>query len=206
MKWRYMTYIVPASFIHASQETIVRSVGKRIVPPTVRIVVFKPPAITVGYFQNVEEEVNLEEAKKCGLDIMRRPTAGGAIIQSEDAPGWEIYVPEILPNLPPIIEESYEYLSKPIIEFFNMMGIDAKFRPKNDIEVNGKKISGMGQFRESGGILHTGTFLFDFDIPLMIKVLKLPIEKFSDKAIKSFEERITQLNVRKGSNPLSKKL
>lgn len=196
-----MTYIVPASFIHASQETIVRSVGKRIVPPTVRIVVFKPPAITVGYFQNVEEEVNLEEAKKCGLDIMRRPTAGGAIIQSEDAPGWEIYVPEILPNLPPIIEESYEYLSKPIIEFFNMMGIDAKFRPKNDIEVNGKKISGMGQFRESGGILHTGTFLFDFDIPLMIKVLKLPIEKFSDKAIKSFEERITTVKREKGFKP-----
>jgi len=205
--WRCLgIYRAPASHIHASQEVITRSVGKGLSPPTIRIVVYDPPAVTIGYFQNLEEEVNVDKLKELGVDVMRRPTGGGTVLMTgpegpEDAPGWEIYVPEDWCDVLKDIDKSYEYLSRPIVEFFRMLGIEANFRPKNDIEVRGKKISGVGQYRESGGILHTGTFLFDFDIKLMLKVLKMPIEKISDKAIKSFEERLTTVKREVGFKP-----
>jgi len=204
--WRFMVCIGSAKYIHASQEAIIRGVKEGKSPPTVRIEFFKPAAITIGCYQNVDEEVNVREAKKRGLDIMRRLTSGGAILQSQDAAAWDIYIPDRWPDLPPVIEDSFEYLSKPAIEFFRMMGIDARFRLKNDIEVGGKKISGVAQHREDGVVFHSGTLLLDFDVPLMMRVLKLPIEKLDGKAIKSFEERITTVKREKGFKPSFEKV
>lgn len=205
--WRCLgIYKAPASHIHASQEVLTRSVGKKYAPPTIRIVVYDPPAVTIGYFQNVEEEVDLDKLRELGIDVMRRPTGGGAVLMvgpdgPEDVPGWEIYVPEDWDKILEDIDKSYEYLSRPIIEFYRMLGIKTSFRPKNDIETKSRKISGVAQYREAGGILHTGTFLLDFDIKLMLQVLKLPIEKISDKAIKSFEERLTTVKREVGFKP-----
>ncbi len=197
--WRCLgIYVAPASHIHASQEVITRSVGRGYSPPTIRIVIYEPPAVTIGYFQSVEEEVELDKLRKLGIDVMRRPTGGGAVLMtgpegSKDVPGWEIYIPENWNDIVKDVDKSFEYLSQPIVELLHMLGIKARFRPKNDIEVGSKKIAGVGQYREYGGILHTGTLLIDFDINLMLNVLKIPIEKISDKAIKSFEERITTI-------------
>lgn len=206
MNWRFMVCTGSAKYIHASQEAIIEGVKEGKSPPTVRIEFFKPSAITIGCYQNVYEEVNVREAKKYGLDIMRRLTSGGAVLQSQDAAAWDIYILDTWPDLPPVIEDSFEYLSKPAIEFFRMMEIDARFRLKNDIEVGGKKISGVAQHRENGVVFHSGTLLLDFDVSLMMKVLKLPTEKLGDKAIKSFEERITTVKREKGFKPSFEKV
>ncbi|RLG01936.1 lipoate--protein ligase family protein [Thermococci archaeon] len=205
--WRSLgVYKATAAEIHASQEVITQAVGNGIVPPTIRIVVYDPPAVTIGYHQNLESSVNIDALKRKGYEVMRRATGGGAVLMKgpdgpEDAPGWEIYVPETFPNLPYDLKENYKYLSRPVVEVYRTLGVNAKFRGKNDIEVNGKKIAGVGQFRSSGGILHTGTFLFDFDVKEMLEVIKHPIEKISDKMIKSFEERVTTVKKETGKKP-----
>jgi len=119
----------------------------------------------------------------------------------DDTPGWEIWIPESLLNVRDV-EKMYEHLIQVPVKAFHYLGVrDAKFRPKNDIEVRGRKISGTGIYVNSGGILFCGTVLLDLDVELMLKVLKLPIEKISDKAIKSFEERVTTVKREVGYKP-----
>jgi len=205
--FRYLgIYYGSAAEIHASQEVLMESVGKGLSPPTARICIYRPPAITIGYFQDVFEEVNVKEARRLGLDIMRRPTAGGTVLMkgpegSEDVPGWEIWVHEKFKGLPDDIEERYYYLTLPMIEVLNKLGIDAKFRAKNDIEVKGRKIAGVGECVINNGLLHTGTLLIDFDIPTMLKVLRIVPEKISDKHIKIVSERITTIKRELGYKP-----
>jgi lipoate-protein ligase A len=89
----------------------------------------------------------------------------------------------------------------PIKAFHNLGVTKATFRPKNDIEVNGRKISGTGIYTEYDGVLFCGTVLLDFNVELMLKLLKLPIEKLSDKVVKSFEERLTTVKRELGFKP-----
>jgi lipoate-protein ligase A len=205
--WRNLgIYIAPAAHIHASQEIITRAVGGGVAPPTFRIVIYEPPAITIGFLQDPLEEVNIEESKNLGINIMRRPTAGGAILMmgpsgSIDVPGWEIYIPERYDSMLRDIDGSFEFLSQPIVMCLRELGLKASFRPKNDIEVGKRKIAGIGQYRDSGGILHTGTLLIDFDVKLMLKVLKISTEKLRDKDVKSFEERVTWVKRELGFKP-----
>jgi lipoate-protein ligase A len=212
MVWRNLgIYMAPAAHIHASQEAITRAVGKGKAPPSIRMVIYEPPAVTIGFFQDSFEEVNVEEVKRLGIDVIRRPTGGGAVLMmgpsgSIDVPGWEIYIPEEYDPRLKNLDESFELLSQPAIMCLRELGLKASFRPKNDIEVNRRKIAGVGQYRDSGGILHTGTLLIDFDVELMLKVLKIPVEKLRDKGIKSFEERVTWIKRELGFKPSLKEL
>ena len=207
MMWRNLgIYVAPAAYIHASQEAITRAVGRGLSPPSFRIVIYEPPAVTIGFLQDPLEEVNVEEAKKLNIDVMRRPTAGGAVLMagpsgSIDVPGWEIYVPEHYDPRFKDLDESFELLSQPLVMCLQELGLKASFRRKNDVEVNKRKIAGVGQYRDSGGILHTGTLLIDFDVGLMLRVLKVPVEKLCDKGVKSFEERVTWIKRELGFKP-----
>lgn len=199
-EWRFLFHREPSDFLLASEEVITRSVGRGEAPPAVRVNVFDPPAVLVGCHQCLHAEVDLEKARERGFDVNRRPTGGGAILMYEDAPGWEIWIPEdFVKGLE--IEQIYEELSKPVVYALRELGVDAKFRPKNDIEVSGRKISGMGVYAEAGGVMLCGTLLLDFDVRTMLEVLKLPVEKISDKAIRTFEERITTVAREVGRKP-----
>ncbi len=199
--WRFLHHIAQDDYLLATEEVITKSVGLNKAPPTVRVNVFNPPAILVGFNQDVYEEVNVDLARELGLRINRRPSGGGAILMYEDTPGWEIWVPKtMVSNLD--VGGIYEYLVQVPLKAFHHLGVvNAKFRPKNDIEVNGRKISGTGLYMDYDGVMYCGTTLLDFNIELMLKVLKLPVEKISDKAIKSFEERITTVKRELGYKP-----
>ncbi len=191
MEGRFLLHRASSSFILATEEVITISVGEKKAPPTARICIFDPPAVLVGYSQDVYEEVNVDEAKKLGFDINRRPTGGGAIVMiRENTPGWELWLPRDYPGLPATIEGLYEYLSNVVIEALKRLGIDARFRPKNDIDVNGRKISGTGLYTYGNGLMFCGTILLDLDVLTMPRVLKIPIEKLSDKTVKDVSKRI----------------
>ncbi len=187
---RALFHKASADFLLSLEEVITRAVGIGVSPPTIRVNIFNPPAILVGYNQDVYEEVNVEEALKLRFSINRRPSGGGTIIMYEDTPGWEIWLPlSALSRLS--IEQIYMELAKIPLTTLKHLGIEgARLRGKNDIEVKGRKISGTGLYMDSGGVMFCGTILLDFNTKLMLNVLKLPVEKISDKDIKSFEERI----------------
>ncbi|MEM3759230.1 MAG: biotin/lipoate A/B protein ligase family protein, partial [Saccharolobus sp.] len=157
--------------------------------PILRFVIFSPPAVLIGYHQSVEQEVNIDEVKKRGWEIGRRPTGGGTIIMGPWQLGWEIYTEKSLLGDTP--ENAIRIGANCVIRTLEKLGIKANFRPKNDVEVNGRKISGIGAFSEGKYIGVTGTILLDFDADAMVSVLRLSSEKLRDKLAKDFKDRIT---------------
>ena len=159
---------------------------------TLRLYKWKPSAISIGYFQSIEEEVNLHECRKQGVDVVRRITGGGAVYHDEHG---EITYSVVCPQglLPENILQSYKVICNSICHGLKFLGIEALHAGINDIIVNGRKISGSAQTRRYGRILQHGTILVRTDVKKMFSLLKVGKEKISDKEIKKVEERVTSL-------------
>lgn len=172
-----------------------RAEGK--VPDTLRVYTWKPSAVSIGYFQSLEQEVDLEACRTLGVDVVRRITGGGAVYH--ECGGELTYslvaAEETLRSKRSFedIQGSYRVICEALIEGLRKIGINAEFKPINDIVVNGKKISGNAQTRRRGVILQHGTILLRTDIPTMFRVLKVGVEKISDKAIRAVEDRVTTI-------------
>ena len=172
-----------------------RTEGK--VPNTLRLYTWKPSAVSIGFFQSLHHEADLEECRNLGVDVVRRITGGGAVFHDSDGEvTYSVVVAEAdLKRITPhsTIQESYEALCKGLLEGLKELAIAAEFKPINDILVAGRKISGSAQTRRRGIILQHGTLLLKSDIRTMFRVLKVSKEKISDKLIKEVEERVTNI-------------
>jgi len=175
--------------------------SRDLVPNTLRFLRFHPPAVLIGYHQDVNHEVRFEYIRAHGIDVNRRITGGGAIYFDENTIGWEIIASKDSIKGCNSIESLFEYMCEAPIRALNKLGLDAKFRPKNDIEVEGRKISGTGGTEREGAFLFQGTLLTDFDIESMIKSLKIPIVKLKDKEIRSAKQRVTCIKWELGYTP-----
>jgi lipoate-protein ligase A len=194
-RFRFLDLTVNDAYTNmAVDEAITKARGEGRVPDTLRFYMWKPSAVTLGYFQSVEDEVNLEALSRFGFNLNRRISGGGAVLNSEMG---EITYSVILKeddlrvSTDPV--ESYHLLCQGIIDALDVFGIKAEFKPINDIIVGGKKISGNAQIRRYGAVLHHGTLLVDFDAKQMFSVLKISKEKLSDKMIQQAEERVTTI-------------
>jgi len=175
-----------------------KSEGK--IPNTIRFLQFKPECVLIGYHQAVEQEVRLEYLQREGIDVNRRITGGGAIYFDETQIGWEI-----IADRESFGNKSYEEITRIICESvakgLQKLGINAHFRPRNDIEVEGKKISGTGGVFEGNAFLYQGTILMDVNLERMLKSLQIPVEKLTSKGIKSAKDRITWVKRELGRLP-----
>lgn len=143
---------------------------------------FNPPAVLVGYHQSVEQ-VRMEFCKSMGIEIDRRIT-GGAIFFDTKSLGWEVIASKSDVGFYRSVEELYERMCERPILGLRELGVQAKFRLKNDIEVNGRKISGTGWTERDDTFLFQGTLLIDFDV-IKIRALRIPIVKLKDKEVES---------------------
>jgi len=163
----------------AIDEALLRSVGECKSPNTLRFLSIKPPSVSIGYLQKIREVVNVEECRKLGISIARRPSGGGAIYQ--DFRGEITYAivvkahDELISGLD--IEESYRKLLQWLINALRKIGLNAKYKPPNDIIVNGKKVSGNAQSKKYGAVLQHGTILLRTYKDTMARVLKVSKEK-----------------------------
>jgi lipoate-protein ligase A len=192
--WRYIADDgVGASAGLAADETLTRCQGTGESPPTVRLYTYASHCALVGRFQRVATEVRLDYCHAQGIAVNRRPTGGGAILMGADQLGIAITVPE-RPERRSYerARELFRYFGHGIVEALQTLGIAAEYRRKNDIEVAGRKIAGLGiYFDQTGGLLFHASLLVDLDIALMLAVLQTPFEKGSDKAITTVAERVT---------------
>ena len=156
--------------------------------PVLRIYGWQPSAVSIGYFQSIKEEVDLEMCNEIGIDVVRRLTGGGAVLHE-----FELTYSFITKQYPRNIMESYRWICEAIVISINRLGFDASFVPLNDIIVKGKKVSGSAQTRRNGVLLQHGTLLLGVDVDKMFCVLKVPSEKLRDKIIKDVKERVTSL-------------
>lgn len=158
--------------------------------PTLRLYKWSPPAISIGYFQSLKQEVDICACKELGVDIVRRITGGGAVFHDSELT-YSIVIPEgaVSDN----IIESYHKICNGVILGLAEFNIDARFAPINDIVCVDKKISGNAQTRRYGQILQHGTILLDVDVDKMFSVLLVPDEKMKGKLIKDVKQRVTSL-------------
>ncbi|MCS7098417.1 MAG: lipoate--protein ligase family protein [Candidatus Methanomethyliaceae archaeon] len=176
----------------ALDEAVAKSVGKGISPPTLRLYGWWPRAVSIGYFQEVMDVVDMEFCKNQGIEIVRRITGGGAVIHTEGELTYSFIVKDDESIVSRDIEESYKQICSPIINALKKLGLNANFRPINDIEVEGRKISGNAQTRRFGAVLQHGTILISLNYNLL-RALKIDVEKFKDKGVKDVSKRVTTL-------------
>lgn len=201
-KWRLLdTGVSSAADNMALDEVLMVSRSRNLAPDTVRFLQFSPPAVLVGYHQSVDQEVRVDFCKRQGIDINRRWTGGGAIFFDSSQLGWEVIASKEDPAIPESIAALFQKMSMALIDGLGRLGVVASFRPRNDIEVRGRKISGLGGTELDGAILFQGTLLVDFDVDTMLRALRIPVEKLIDKEVRSLRERITCLREELGYRP-----
>ncbi len=163
----------------AIDEGILRSRVAEQVPNTLRFYRWKPSAVSIGRFQKIENEVNLENCRKLGVDVVRRMSGGGTVYH--DAEGEITY--SVVAKIEDIgakdIADVYSQIYAAISEALRMLGIQTDYNSGNakncpNLTVNGKKISGSAQANKSGIVLQHGTLLLDVDLPRMFTLLRVP--------------------------------
>ena len=184
----------------ALDEVIMKSHSEGIIPNTLRFLQFKP-CVLVGLHQNVDLEVNVPYCREQGVAINRRITGGGSLYWGPLELGWEMYAAKSTPGTPHKVENMYRLLCEGTVQGLKKLGIAAAYRPVNDIEVNGRKIAGTGGTELNQSFVFQCSLLVDFDISEMMKVLRIPIEKLGDKAVKSMSERVTSMHKQLGYIP-----
>ncbi len=178
----------------AIDESIMLSMKEGASPPTLRFYRWNPSAVSIGTFQSMEEEVDVEFCKSNNIDAIRRITGGGAVYHDyEGEITYSIILPKDHDLAPSDILESYRVLCSGIVKALKHLDIDSEFKPINDIISGGKKISGNAQTRRHSCVLQHGTIIFDLDVELMFTVLKVPQEKISDKMIADVKQRVTSV-------------
>jgi lipoate-protein ligase A len=173
-------------------EALLESVSRLISPPVLRFYRWTPPAVSVGYFQGLREEVDPEACKRFGVDLVRRISGGGAVFHHAELT-YSIIMPLSHPLAGRTISESYRILCPGVIEGLGLLGIPAQFVPINDIHTGDRKISGNAQTRRMGCVLQHGTILLDLDVDLMFELLRVPPEKMKGKIIREVKGRVTSL-------------
>ncbi|MBF8289756.1 MAG: biotin/lipoate protein ligase [Chloroflexi bacterium] len=159
---------------------------------TLRLYTYASHCALVGRFQDVATEVRLDECERAGVAVNRRPTGGGAILMGRDQLGVALTFAADRPGLPGLPAHLYTHLSAGVMDALEAVGLQPRFRPKNDLEVEGRKIAGLGVCRDAtGGMLFHTSLLVDLDVPLMLRLLSIPAEKISDKVLRFVADRTT---------------
>ena len=188
----------------AIDEAVMR-LAHRTRKPAVRFYGWSPPAISIGYFQGLEQEVDLQKCGELVGDFVRRITGGGAVFHDHELT-YSFACTQESKIVPEKIIDSYKKICNPIILGLKEFGLDATFVPLNDIVVNGKKISGNAQTRREGAVLQHGTILMEVDVEKMFSLLKVPNEKLKGKLIEDVKQRVTSLEQQCGKKVSFEKL
>jgi lipoate-protein ligase A len=168
-------------------------------PDTILLVCPREPYVCVGFHQEVDREVDVDFCQRNHLPVLRREVGGGAVYLDENQlfTQWVMH-PD---RLPLNLEKRFRLYAQPLVSTYRSLGIDANFRPVNDIHVSGKKIGGTGAAAIGNAEVMVGSLMFDFNTELMAKVLKVPSEKFRDKIYQSLQEYMTTMTKELGSAP-----
>lgn len=193
--WRLIDMRVEDAYTQmAIDEALAYARRKGESPNTIRLYRWNPSAVSVGYFQSTRHEVDLEACGRLGVDVIRRITGGGTVFHDyEGEITYSLVAPDDDPKIPRDILASYSLICKGVVEGLAGLGLDAEFKPINDIITGGKKISGNAQTRRYGSVLQHGTILVDCNVRKMFTVLKVSETKISDKMIEAVEERVTSI-------------
>ena len=200
--WRLLdTPPMTAAENMALDETLLEVKGEGKSPNTIRFLQFSPRTVLVGFHQAMAEEIRTDYCVANRIDINRRITGGGAIFFDENQLGWEVFCDKVFFNAAVPNARLFKTLCDPVVAALALLNLNAEFRPRNDIEIDGRKISGTGGTESGIAFMFQGTMLVDFDVDTMLRALKIPVEKLKAKEIDSVKDRVTCLKWELGDTP-----
>lgn len=175
----------------AVDESILESVIRLEVPPTLRLYAWEPPCLSLGYAQSITD-VNLKKLRSLGWDLVRRPSGGRAILHADELTYSVIGTSEQA-LLKGNVLDSYRNISRALLNALHLLGIDAAAEPHENINssssinnqeticfeipsnyeitVNGMKLIGSAQVRRKSGILQHGSLPLCGDLTRITQVL-----------------------------------
>ena len=183
----------------ALDQVLAEEVGEGRRGPTLRIWEWDQPAVVIGSFQSVRNEVDPQNAAKYGFQVVRRISGGGAMfMEAGSVITYSIYAPaDLVQGMS--FADSYAFLDEWVIVALKSLGIDAFYQPLNDITSAKGKIGGAAQKRLGmGAVLHHVTMSYDMDGDKMVEVLRIGREKMSDKGTRSANKRVDPLRSQTG--------
>jgi lipoate-protein ligase A len=203
LRWRVIPLEIHDAFTNmALDEAVAESVAAGSLP-TVRFYRWRPSAVSIGYFQSMIEEVDVDECRRRGVDLVRRRTGGGAVYHDfEGEITYSLIAPQDLYGSD--IQASYRVICAHVIQALALLGLKAEFRPINDLVVNGRKISGNAQTRRGGVLLQHGTVLHGLDVEVMSGVLKVDQEKLRERKAGSISGLLTSITDELGEIPMGR--
>lgn len=189
------TYLDPGPLPPALHAALDEVLGKELAAgrrgPTFRFWEWEDPAVVIGSFQSLRNEVDLEAAERYGVSVVRRVSGGGAMfMEAGNCITFSLVVPASLVD-GMSYEASYAFLDQWVIDALATVGVQATYAGLNDIASPAGKIAGAAQKRFVGGaVLHHVTMAYDIDADKMLEVLRIGREKLSDKGTKSANKRV----------------
>jgi lipoate-protein ligase A len=161
------------------------------IPDTIRFLRFRPSAL-IGIHQFLSHEIKLDYCNAHGIETVRRITGGGGLYFDEGQIGWELVFDRATLGLTDLAEVTRRICEAAALGL-QKLGVPAQYRPRNDIEVDGRKISGTGGFFDGNLIFYQGTLLIDFDPARMLACLNVPAEKLAKRGIDSAAQRVVTM-------------
>jgi lipoate-protein ligase A len=166
---------------------------------TIVVLTPKEPYVSIGYHQYLEKEIDTEYCQEQGIPVIRREVGGGTVFLDRDQLFFQCIFPR--DKAPLRVDRLYAFFLQPAVNTYRSLGVDAYYRPVNDIQVNEKKISGTGAGRVGEASVVVGNIIFDFNYGEMSRALRLSSEGFRGKVHDSMRLYVTTLRRELGHVP-----
>jgi lipoate-protein ligase A len=147
------------------------------------------PSVIIGKHQNAYAEINFDFIRRNNIKVARRLTGGGTVFHDS---GNLNYVFIVNGREGQLVD--FKKHTRPVIDFLKTLSVEAEFAGKNDLLVNGDKISGSAEHVFRNRVLHHGTLLFDATLSSLSDALKVNPLKYKDKAVRSIRSRVSNIS------------
>ncbi|KUO50710.1 MAG: hypothetical protein APF76_15545 [Desulfitibacter sp. BRH_c19] len=192
----------------AVDEVLLSSVIEGKSPPTIRFYRWQPATVTLGYFQDMDKEIETEICKKKGIQVVRRLTGGRAILHDNELT-YSLTANEKEKQVSGSIIESYLKISQALVNGLNIYGVEVEMmaRPSkekgsaacfdapswHEIVWNGRKLVGSAQTRKQGFLLQHGSLPFSLDVELLFQLLRISNAQVKERLKKNFQQKAVSL-------------
>lgn len=159
------------------------------------------PYVCLGFHQDAKLEIDLEFTEREGIPVFRREVGGGAVYLDEGQLFYQLVLRRDHPQVPASKADYFRKFLRPVVETYRAFGVQAAYKPVNDILAHNRKISGNGAAEIGESVVLVGNFILDFNYDMMAKVLRVPDEKFRDKVNKTLRENLSTIRNETGNVP-----
>jgi len=146
------------------------------------------PSIIIGKNQNTIEEIDTDFVEENGIKIVRRLSGGGAVFHDLGNLNYSFITKDDGESF-----RNFKKFTEPVVAALAKMGVKAELIGRNDLLVDGRKISGNAQFSTQGRMFSHGTLMFDTEIDTVVSALKVRKDKIESKGIKSIRSRVANI-------------